>query len=156
MKLLNLNSNSCGNTILLILTFFSLSLGLSSCELMMSRQPEEGQRQIFFTCAGTTTVILRDYCVTNTSSQVKLLIANMNLNDITTVDIEIMGTQGDFEIQERLSLEMEETILVTVDLPESIGVPIDISIRPNFLSGRGIESCNREMILFDSIRQCSG
>ena len=136
-------------SILFIVSVFTLS----SCELMLSRAPEEGQRQIIFSCAGSTNVILRDYCVTDDS--IKLLIANMNINDVTDVIVEIMGTRGSIRREERLLLEMEEFRLLKISIPSNIGNPIDVTLTPKFLSGRGIEFCREEVILFESIRKCS-
>ncbi len=136
------------------LTLFVLaSVLLSSCDLLTSRVVDDGtQKQISFSCAGTTNVILRDYC--QTDSSIKLLLANRNINDIVGLDYEMTGNRGDHKAEERLSIEIDEVILVELDIPSNIGTPIDISLIPRFLTGRGVEFCAREMLLFEEIRFC--
>ena len=142
----------CKKSLCLVL-FISLSLLLSSCDLLTSRVVDDDtQRQISFRCAGTTNVVLRDYC--QTDSSIKLLLANRNINDIVGLDYEMTGNRGDYSKEHRLSIEIDEVILVELDIPSSIGNPIDISLTPRFLTGRGIEFCAVEMLLFDEIRAC--
>ena len=128
----------------------------SSCSLLYSNVRDESQPQIHFSCAGSTNVVLRDYCYNENldSGQLKLLIANRNVNDVTNIELEISGTAGHYEISERVSIEIDEVFLLEVDVPQSLGTLIDLSITPVFLSGRGLESCRTEGILFENVRLC--
>lgn len=137
-----------------LIFFVSVTLVLSSCDLLTSRVVhDDTQPQISFSCAGTTNVVLRDYC--QTDSSIKLLLANRNLNDIVGLDYEMTGNRGDVSVEHRLSIEIDEVVLVELDIPSSIGNPIDISLIPRFLTGRGIEFCATEMLFFEEIRVCS-
>ena len=140
----------------IVFILFLSSFLLSSCSLLYSNVRDEPQPQIHFSCSGSTTVVLRDYCYNENfeSGQLKLLIANRNVNDITNIELEISGTTGHHEISERVSIEIDEVFLLEVDVPRSLGNLIDLSITPVFLSGRGLESCRTEGILFEDIRLC--
>ena len=138
---------------MMVILILSASLLLSSCDLISGEATRQVSERMSFRCRGSTNIMLADYCRSVSDESVKLLIMNRHLSEVRGVSVEVNYLSDSQTFSESSSLDIDESKVF--EIPYSPYPRFDdIVIIPQFLTSRGLETCDPITLNFSDIREC--
>lgn len=128
-------------------------LALSSCKAVTGNVVKSPAK--LFKCTGEAAVLLSDYCVVPETGALKLLFRNGGISDLKHLNLEIIGTFETHSTVLKIPIEMGESRLFEVPVPEDIGTPTNLEMKVYYFGNSGLENCVKLKMEYEGIRTCA-
>lgn len=113
---------------------------------------KETSERKYFSCSGSTKILLGDYCRAEDST-LKLLIENKHLDLIRGLDVEVFFREGSKELSGSASLQIDESKVFEMGYGPNPTFE-RIEIVPVYLTSNGLETCRPISLNYSEIREC--